>query len=107
MVAFHDPAPSLLTTVAELRRNGQQRVFVVATAEAALPPELPWQLLRAGALDVIAWHDPRTTAQAIGDRLACWTAARSDLAERRAADSLEDLIGATRAGLHLLAYKML
>jgi transcriptional regulator with GAF, ATPase, and Fis domain len=68
-IVFDEADARVLALVREQSRGGQRRVLAIATAAQALAGDAPWQLLDAGAADVVAWDG---CAQSVSLRLARW-----------------------------------
>ena len=56
----------------KLSRNGQERVLAVTAQRSALPSAAIWELLAAGASDLVAWEHSGATAKEAAARLARW-----------------------------------
>ena len=68
-IVFDEADARVLALVREQSRGGQRRVLAIATAAQSLAGEAPWQLLDAGAADVVAWDG---CAQSVSLRLERW-----------------------------------
>jgi transcriptional regulator with GAF, ATPase, and Fis domain len=72
LVYFTDASAELLATLRVVRERGTDRILAVAGPGAALVPEAAWELMHAGASDVIAWDSYGEPVQAIVSRLDRW-----------------------------------
>jgi transcriptional regulator with GAF, ATPase, and Fis domain len=83
----------------ELSAGGLHRLVLVWVSDAPLAAAVSWQLLRAGAGDVLTWCDSAPPARQIAARLDRWIAVeklvRSPLVE-------EQLVGVSRAWIATL-----
>jgi transcriptional regulator with GAF, ATPase, and Fis domain len=68
-IVFDEADERVLALAREHCRDGQRRVLAIATAAQALAGDAPWQLLDAGAADVVAWDG---CAQSVLLRLERW-----------------------------------
>jgi len=66
-VLFSDPGPAVLEAVSLLSEAGRRRVVAVAVGGSTSP----WELLAAGAADVVSWEG-RETAEALAARFNRW-----------------------------------
>ena len=65
-------SPELLPTVRRFSGGGGRRVLVVAGPGAATAEDLAWEIVGAGASDVISWDGCDDPVQAIVSRLERW-----------------------------------
>jgi transcriptional regulator with GAF, ATPase, and Fis domain len=65
--------PELMWRISELSWNGRRRLLVVTDTPEALGDDA-WNVLKAGASDVIVWADPAESVGAIAARLGRWRA---------------------------------
>ena len=72
LVYFTDASAELLATLRVVRERGTDRILAVAGPGAAPVPEAAWELMHAGASDVIAWDSYGEPVQAIVSRLDRW-----------------------------------
>jgi transcriptional regulator with GAF, ATPase, and Fis domain len=70
MIFSNDVTPAICDQLRELSRNGQTQVLVCCCE--ALPGDATWQLMQAGASDVLACKECRVTAHEIAARLQRW-----------------------------------
>jgi len=73
-VVLFDRLTPRLFEVLHSQRGGLARVLAVSLDPQRLPPEGIWNLLAAGASDVIAWHHHPDPATGIAARLERWAA---------------------------------
>ncbi|MFL6202591.1 MAG: sigma 54-interacting transcriptional regulator [Thermoanaerobaculia bacterium] len=64
--------PGLADSVRDLSRRGEERLIAVALHREALARGSGWQLLQAGASEVLAASDPAETAEVIAARFERW-----------------------------------
>jgi transcriptional regulator with GAF, ATPase, and Fis domain len=71
LLFFCEPGPALLQKLAALRAAGAERILALGVSA---PPEqaCAWQLLSAGATDLLSWNDTDEVAMAVAARLARW-----------------------------------
>jgi transcriptional regulator with GAF, ATPase, and Fis domain len=72
LIYFTDAWPALSVMVRVLSAGGAERVLVIAGPGAAPMSGLAWELLDAGASDVISWDNCDDPIQAITARLERW-----------------------------------
>jgi transcriptional regulator with GAF, ATPase, and Fis domain len=72
IVCFSEVDEKLLTILRDVRENRQSRVLALATWPSAVPPNLSWRLIHAGASDTIAWQDQTLVASQICEKLERW-----------------------------------
>lgn len=71
LVVFGAVTAEVADCVGQLTAAGAGRVLALS-ANGGLHGDDSWQLLRAGASDVITWRDPQESAQNVADRLHRW-----------------------------------
>src|SRR5437763_7866093 len=82
VVAFEVVAARVCDFVRAASRFGERRVLALATRQAPMPADRAWELLHAGASDVMSWTgDPAPAAQ-IAARLRRWRAVDELVASR-------------------------
>jgi len=74
IVVFEEVSQSIFDRLRVLSRNGLERVLLVAAQRKALNGPTAWNLLNAGAADVVAWDAVTAPAQEIRARLERWDA---------------------------------
>jgi hypothetical protein len=72
VLLFGEVTPALIIDLHELSRGGRQPVLAVVAAANALADGVVWQLLAAGAADVLAWDGSQHPASDIAARLERW-----------------------------------
>jgi transcriptional regulator with GAF, ATPase, and Fis domain len=72
LIYFTDTSAELLVTVRAVSNGGAERVLAVAGPDAVPTDDLAWQLVHAGASDVLAWDSCSDPVQAIVARLERW-----------------------------------
>jgi len=72
LVVFDGCDPGLAESVRDLSRRGEERLIAVALRREALARGSGWQLLQAGASEVLAASDPAETAEVIAARFERW-----------------------------------
>jgi transcriptional regulator with GAF, ATPase, and Fis domain len=72
LIYFTDAWPALSVMVRVLSAGGAERVLVIAGPGVALTSGMAWELLEAGASDVISWDSCDDPIQAITTRLERW-----------------------------------
>jgi len=94
IICFDQITSALLQLVREYSHNGSQRLLAICFERGPLKGDGSWQLLNAGASDVVAWSELPDPAAAIIGRLERWQAIDNllDSAPVRA-----NLIGQSRA----------
>jgi transcriptional regulator with GAF, ATPase, and Fis domain len=74
VVLFGCCSPELRSFVHEASDGGLERVLAVALDPKAIHVDAAWELLAAGASDVIEWHHSPTAAADVAARFGRWTA---------------------------------
>jgi transcriptional regulator with GAF, ATPase, and Fis domain len=74
IVCFSEIDDELLEVLREVSHGGAERILAVPAAEARLDVQQAWQLLRAGASDVVAWSSAADVAERIKARFERWAA---------------------------------
>lgn len=74
IILFDNINPGLLEVIGELTEGGHHRVMTVTASANLLREYEIWQLLQAGASDVLAWSNPASATQAVAARLHRWAA---------------------------------
>jgi len=69
---FGEPAPELLVFVQTASRGGRERIIAVASDGRSANGSSGWELLEAGASDVLVWSDPTRVAEQVRARLNRW-----------------------------------
>ncbi len=87
IVVFAQVTGELCTAVAELSRHGLQRLVAIATSALSVR-EGGWQLLAAGAADVLHWDGQPDPAPALAARLHRWAAVDAIVESRLVQDNL-------------------
>ena len=87
IVVFAQVTAELCAAVAELSRRGLQRLVAIATSATSVR-EGGWQLLAAGAADVLHWDGQPDPAPALAARLHRWAAVDAIVASRLVQDNL-------------------
>ncbi len=64
--------PALRTFLHNVSRGGQERILVLVDALGSPDGVSGWELLRAGASDVLPWSDPETLAHQVRARFERW-----------------------------------
>lgn len=72
IVVLEQVTPEICDFIAEASRNGIGRILVLVTDRAALAGDYAWQLLRAGASDVLVWRELANPGGVIASRLRRW-----------------------------------
>ena len=72
MVYFTDVSAALLATIRTIRDRGIDRILAVAGPGVLPVPGAAWELMYAGASDVIIWDNSGDPVQAIVSRLDRW-----------------------------------
>jgi transcriptional regulator with GAF, ATPase, and Fis domain len=70
VVAFAAHTPAVANHIRECTNGRAQRVLALSTARQ--PGDDSWELLRAGACDVVHWGDPERSARHVAERLRRW-----------------------------------
>jgi transcriptional regulator with GAF, ATPase, and Fis domain len=99
IVCFDRIAPALLQLIREYSHNGLHRLLAISFERSILKGDGIWQLLQAGASDVLAWDELPDPAATIIGRLERWQAID------RILDSplvCADLVGRSRAWISTL-----
>jgi len=78
---FNRATPELRDFLQTVSRAGQDRVIAIAGSRASRDGPGHWELLQAGASDVVAWSDADLLAQQIAARLERWVSVERLLAE--------------------------
>ena len=98
LVLFDGASHTVCELVASTSRRGEDRVIAVAASADALRPQDAWNLLAAGAADVLTWSGDATARQ-IQARLDRWTQVDELLASPAVHDRL---VGETHVWRSLL-----
>ena len=69
---FGEPTAELLGFVQTASRAGRERIIAVASDGRWANNSSSWELLEAGASDVLVWSDPTRVAQQVRARFDCW-----------------------------------
>jgi transcriptional regulator with GAF, ATPase, and Fis domain len=69
LVIFQDIDHDLQTFLQTTKQTGIPRILAIGLTRSELANVTMWQLMQAGANDVLYWDEPSTTAQAIASRL--------------------------------------
>ncbi len=72
LLFFDEVTPRLLDAIRRLSRGGLERVCAVAASGAGLASGAVWQLLQAGAVDVITWEETAQLADRLSAKLRHW-----------------------------------
>jgi transcriptional regulator with GAF, ATPase, and Fis domain len=72
LIYLTDTSPDVLPAVRRCSGGGGQRVLVVAGPRVATADDLAWELVRAGASDVISWDSCDDPVRAVVSRLERW-----------------------------------
>jgi transcriptional regulator with GAF, ATPase, and Fis domain len=72
IIFFDAVSPELCDLVQTASRDGSERVIAIGSEPEALGDGASWQVIRAGASDVIAWSDTRRSAEHVAARLERW-----------------------------------
>jgi hypothetical protein len=72
IVFFDQLAPQVFQAVSQLGQHGCDRVLAVAATGCPLADGAPWELLRAGASDVLAWDQMANPVESIVARIGRW-----------------------------------
>jgi transcriptional regulator with GAF, ATPase, and Fis domain len=89
----------VLDVLREASHGGAERVLAVPGAATRLDVQDAWQLVRAGASDVLTWSSPAEVADRITSRLARWSAVDTLIEDPSVRDSLVGASPAWRATL--------
>lgn len=87
IVVFAQVTAELCAAVAELSQRGLQRLVAIATSAVSVR-EGGWQLLAAGAADVLHWDGQPDPASALAARLNRWAAVDAIVDSRLVQDNL-------------------
>ena len=71
---FHESTPEFRKFLRTASRGGRGRIIAVAAEAAAASAVGSWDLLQAGASDVLVWSDPTRVAAQAGARFERWLA---------------------------------
>lgn len=71
ILVFDEVSTGLCRHLQEVSNRGTERVIAVAVSQSAMPPGI-WNLLQAGASDVLNWCDGMTCAFQIARRFERW-----------------------------------
>ena len=71
---FREPTPEFRNFLRTASRGGCERIIAVAAEAAAANATGSWDLLQAGASDVLVWSDPTRVAEQARARLGRWLA---------------------------------
>ncbi len=99
IVLFEEMNRHLSETLGRASRGGQNRVLVIAARPEALPSHGPWQLLHAGAADVLVWDPAPGFAVGVARRLERWAAVDQCLASPAVQD---EIVGRSPVWLSLI-----
>ncbi|MBX3327255.1 MAG: sigma 54-interacting transcriptional regulator [Nitrospira sp.] len=69
LVIFQDIDEDLQTFILTTKQTGVPRILAIGLTRTSLVNGSMWQLLQAGASDILYWDQPEATAQAIAARL--------------------------------------
>lgn len=72
LLFFDEITPRLFETVRRLSRGGIEYVCAVAASGATMARGSVWQLLQAGAADVVIWEHTTQLAERLGERIRHW-----------------------------------
>jgi transcriptional regulator with GAF, ATPase, and Fis domain len=72
LLLFDGCTAELTDWIRQHSRNGEERLLAVGTSRDALTRSVGWQLLDAGASDVLLWADLPATAEVIAARFGRW-----------------------------------
>jgi len=72
LLFFDEITPRVLEGIRRLSRGGLECVCAVATSAAVLARGDVWQLLQAGAADVVAWQHTPQLGDRLGERFRHW-----------------------------------
>ena len=72
IIILAEITPEICKFIGEFSRNGSERLLVLATEATALANGGAWQILQAGASDVLVWGDLPDPAGVIAARLKRW-----------------------------------
>jgi DNA-binding NtrC family response regulator len=73
VLLFTVSGPQVLATLRAIANRGRSRIIAISTTGHVTADD-SWALLRAGASDVLAWHDPAQVAELVAARLRRWEA---------------------------------
>ena len=72
VLVFAEINKELCTFLREVGRHGLERICAVAVSPSLLADGKAWQLLDAGASDVLLWNDSQDTASQVAQRFERW-----------------------------------
>jgi transcriptional regulator with GAF, ATPase, and Fis domain len=72
IVLFDTVNAQVYAVIRALTTDGNRRVLVLSTSNAALVGDQSWRLLMAGASDALSWNDPALSSRAVAARLERW-----------------------------------
>lgn len=83
---FHDTTPELCSFIQAVSRAGLNCIIAVASSRAPRGREGQWDLLQAGASDMLVWANPDCTARQIQARFERWLSVEQLMAEPTVAE---------------------
>lgn len=98
ILLFNEVNRHLSEVLYRTSRSGKERVLAIAASGAALPNPGTWQLLQAGAADVLVWDPSQEFALGVAMRLKRWAAVDQLLASPLIRD---EIIGQSSVWLSL------
>ena len=99
LLLFDRVTPDLVSFIRDVSGSGARRMLALAPSRAALQGSDAWDLVRAGASDVVSWHEMRDPAIEVAARFERWRSVDELASSPRVTETLVGCSTAWQSGI--------